>query len=231
MKSQLVSKKFIFENAESFIFEPETPINRQAGQYLHYVLSHHEPDDRGEERWFTISATPFEKHIMMTTRFTVPGGSSFKKALRAMKIGDFIEGDTPEGDFIIDTKAKKHILIAGGIGITPYRAMLLQLDHGGQDINADLLYANRDENFVFDDELAKLAQKHPNFNIYKFIGDKRIEKSDLIKCVDDKATIFYLSGPKAMVGAYEQILADLGVKLDRIKTDFFPGYGTYGLDN
>lgn len=225
MKLRLVQRKPEAESIESFIFEPEQPINWQAGQFLHYVLDHPNPDNRGTERWFTISAASFEVKPSITTRFIELGGSSFKQALRNMKIGDFIEGDTPEGDFIVDKSAQKHVLIAGGIGITPYRAMLLQLDHDSQNINADLLYANRDNNLAFETELNNLEQKQPNFHVVKFIDGRHIEKADLTKYADDKLNIFYLSGPKAMVGDFEQILADLEVAETSIKTDFFPGYG------
>jgi len=40
----------------SFIFTPE-----QAGQYLHYILNHPKPDDRGVERYFSIASAPHEK--------------------------------------------------------------------------------------------------------------------------------------------------------------------------
>jgi len=37
-------------------------------------------------------------------------------------------------------------------------------------------------------------------------------------------SLFYLSGPRSMVTAFEQTLASMGLPKNRIKTDFFPGY-------
>ena len=224
MKLKLIERKPRFKDVESFIFEPDQPIDWQGGQYMHYTFPHTDPDDRGQERWFTISAPPYEKNLMITTRFTDKKGSSFKRALRAMKIGDTIEADGPKGKFVIDDLSKKHILIAGGIGITPYRAMLLQLDRDSQSINAELLWANRDENLVFGDELADLQNRHPDFHIHKFIGDQRIEEADFRPYVDDPNTIFYVSGPEPMVESYAEVLQNMGVPEERLKTDFFPGY-------
>lgn len=224
MKLQLKSRKVEQEDVETFIFRPEQPIVWQAGQYLHYVLPHSNPDDRGIERWFTIASAPFEKHIQVTTRFTQQGGSTFKKALRSMKIGDLVEADGPKGEFVTSGAGKKPIFIAGGIGITPFRAMLLQLDHDGQAINGELLYVNRDNNLVFEDELTKLESKHPAFHIQRFIGEKRIEKADFAGYINDANSIFYISGPKPMVENYQHSLVSLGVSEDRIKTDYFPGY-------
>jgi ferredoxin-NADP reductase len=224
MKLKLIDHKKLFDDVDTFVFDTDQPVKWQPGQYMHYFFEHPAADDRGTERWFTISSAPYEKHITITTRFS-DRTSSFKKALRPLPAGSTIEADGPGGKFVLADTSKKPILVAGGIGITPYRAMLLQMDHEGQDINADLLYANRDQNFVFGDELEALAKKHPNFKIYKFVGDRHIDAADLKPYADDPNTIIYLSGPEPMIEAFEDMLKeDLKVPEDRIKTDFFPGY-------
>jgi ferredoxin-NADP reductase len=191
---------------------------------MHYVFPHQNEDDRGHERWFTIAAAPFEKHLQITTRFTEEKSSSFKKALKALKIGDSFEADGPKGKFVITEPAKKHVFVAGGIGITPYRSMLAQMDHDGQDLKVELLYANRDQNFVFGGELERIEKSRQNFHIHKFIGERHIEASDLKPYVDEPETIIYLSGPEPMVEAFEDMLQNMGVPEERLKTDFFPGY-------
>lgn len=222
---KLIDKKPLFKDVITFIFNPDTPLTWQPGQYMHYYFEHPQADERGIERWFTISAPPYEKHITITTRFNDQKSSSFKKALKEMPVGSTIKAEGPGGKFVIADTSKKAVLIAGGIGITPYRAMLLQMDHDGQDINAELLYANRDDNFVFGDELEALAAKHPNFKIHKFVGDRHIEESDLKPYADDPGNIIYVSGPEPMVEAFEETLKEkLKVPEERIKLDFFPGY-------
>ena len=225
MKLTLVQRHSEIENVESFIFKPDQDFSWQPGQYLHYIFTHQDEDDRGHERWFTNSAAPFENHIQITTRFDRDHSSSFKHSLKDLKIGDSITADGPKGSFLIEDLSKRHILIAGGIGITPYRSQLAQFDHDGQDIKADLLYANRDDNLVFGDELRSLEAKHPDFHIKTYIGDKKISREELLEYAADPGTIFYISGPRPMVEAYQHILADdIKVPEDRIKTDYFPGY-------
>lgn len=223
MKLRFMNKKEEVEGVCSFVFEPEQPITWQPGQYMHYVLEHLDADDRGTERWFTISAAPFERHIMLTTRLDADPESSFKKTLNQLQENDALEADGPKGKFVLREGGWRHILIAGGIGVTPYRSMLAQLAHDNQPANAVLLYANRDVNFVFDDELEELTTKDPTFKIQKFI-DKRITQEDLAPYVADKKSLFYLSGPKAMVEAYEGILGEMKVPEENIMTDYFPGY-------
>lgn len=161
---------------------------------------------------------------MLTTRFDTQRSSSFKRTLSNLKVGDEVQAGEPRGDFLLEPEARRHVLIAGGIGITPYHSMLLQLDHDNKPLNIDLLYANRDENFVFDDEFQKLAVKHPEFKIRKFVGDERITADDLKPYLPDEKNIFYISGPRPMVEAYQHILEDLDVHPERVRTDYFPGY-------
>jgi ferredoxin-NADP reductase len=225
MKLRLIQRRPEVAGVETFIFEPDEPVQWQPGQYMHYVFPHKEEDDRGHERWFTIAAAPFENHLQITTRFDKEHSSSFKKSLQAMKIGDIIEADGPKGKFVITEPGKKHVLVAGGIGITPYRSMLAQMDQDGQDLKVELLYANRDENFVFGKELERIEKGHQNFHIYKFIGERHIETADLKTYADDPDAIIYLSGPEPMIEKFEEtIKEDLKVPEERVKTDFFPGY-------
>ena len=222
MKLTLKEKHQEIAGVHTFIFNPEQPISWQPGQYLHYVLEH-DADERGKERWFTIAAAPYEKHIQITTRFDGEKQSSFKRTLLAMEPGGQIEADGPKGSFIIQPGDHRHILIAGGIGITPYRSMLAQMAHDNNVAKIDLLYANRDENFVFGEELEQISRRYSNFRMHKFV-DKHIEETDLQEYLNDGSSIFYLSGPRSMVESYEGLLASKNIAKDRVMTDYFPGY-------
>lgn len=219
----LVDSKDEIHGVHSFVFEPDQPLTWQAGQYMHYILNHSGADDRGVERWFTIAAAPYQKTIRITTRIAVGHSSSFKSALLKLQPGDMVEADGPKGEFVLKEGDFHHVLIAGGIGITPYYAMLNQLNHDAVPAHADLLYANNDDQFVFDDVLADWAIKDPTLRISKIIG-RRINQADLKPFIDNKQSVFYLSGPEQMVEGYEDLLPELGVAKDRIVTDFFPGY-------
>src|SRR4051812_47232559 len=175
MKLVLKSKMPVQEGVISFDFEPEEPIGWEPGQYLHYVLQHENADERGLERWFTISSAPYEKDIMLTTRFDGQLKSSFKTALQDMEAGDVIEADGPKGKFVLQPGQHRHVFIAGGIGVTPFHSMLKQFAHDGNVPDIDLLYANRDDNFIFMDELEKISSEYPSFIITKFVG-KKIEE-------------------------------------------------------
>src|SRR5580693_3854478 len=101
MKLKLTAKKTESPGVVSFIFKPDGPLTWKAGQFLHYVLNHAPTDDRGSDRWFTIASAPHERHVMLTTRFAPKQSSTFKKALKALKVGESIEVSDLDGDFLV----------------------------------------------------------------------------------------------------------------------------------
>lgn len=212
-------------NVTRFVFSPVEPVTWKPGQYIHYTLPH-DADDRGDERWFTISSAPFEKDIWITTRIAPENGSSFKNTLLNLEPGTEIETDEPEGDFTLDDESREYVFVAGGIGITPFRSILNQLHHDGKDIKIELLYANRsEETTAFKDELEALSQAHPYFHITHFTGDALIDEAAL-KAAGAKLNdpIYYVSGPEPMVEAFQTTLKGMGIDEAHSRFDFFPGY-------
>jgi glycine betaine catabolism B len=224
MKLTLSAKKQEANDTFSFIFAPEQPLQWKAGQLLRYVLNHPNPDDPGVERFFSIASAPHEKHVMLTTRFASKS-SSFKKALKKFRRGDAIEAHDLEGDFVVDDSRKTFVFIAGGIGITPFRAILLDLDYNKKPLNVQLLYANRDNDFVYRKELEALRTRHPEFRIDYVVSPNRIDEKSIAQLVPDiQKPMLYVSGPEPMVESTDEILKQIGVPEKRIKNDFFPGY-------
>lgn len=225
MKLTLIERKPEVHNVESFTFQPKEPLTWKAGQYIHYVLHHRPTDDRGSDRWFTISSAPYEGFVRITTRFTDDTGSTFKKKLRKLQVGKSIEMSFLEGDFIVENPDEEFVFIAGGIGITPFRSILQQLHHEGKQIHGILLYANKDNNIVFKDELEAIAHEHPHFTIHYIFSPEHIDEAKIKQYVPDlKKPIFYISGPEPMTDSLGNLLKDMGIEENHIQQDWFPGY-------
>lgn len=225
MKLKLIEKKQETSEVTSFIFTPLEPLTWIAGQFIHYVLHHEPTDERGSDRWFTNSAAPFENHVRITTRFTPDKGSSFKKKLFTLKEGEEIEISFVEGDFTLDDPNNEYVFIAGGIGVTPFRSILTQLDHEKKPINVTLLYSNRDQNVVYKEELEEIAKNNPHFKIHYIISPEHIDEKKIRELVPDlQKPFFYVSGPEPMVDSLGNTLREMGIAEDRLKQDWFPGY-------
>jgi ferredoxin-NADP reductase len=224
VKLKLVDKKQEDNNIYTFTFQPNKSASWQPGQYLQIKLDHSNPDQRGVDRWFTIASAPHENLVKITTRYAEVQKSTFKQALQKLLIGETVEAEEPEGDFVIEDLSKKYILIAGGIGITPYYAILKQLEFEGKSINADLIYISRDKSLIFIDEFNSMHKKNSAFCIHPYPGDKRLTDEELKGIKDLENAVVYISGPKTMVGYYRDKLQELGLRGDQLKVDFFPGY-------
>lgn len=226
MKLKLIEKKKEAGDAVSFIFEAQEALSWVAGQFLVYHLPHENADVRGYQRFFTISSAPFENHVMLTTRIFAEGRSSFKNALMQLNEGDLIDVKGPDGDFVVEDPNKNFVFIAGGIGITPYRSIILELVHKNEPLNIELLYANKTDDFVFKDELENLSSKNSAFNIRYIVSPLHIDQDYIKQNIKDwNKKIFYVSGPEPMVEAFDKMLKhDMGLKEENVKTDYFPGY-------
>lgn len=220
MKLKLIDKKRQAGDVISFIFDPQQKLIWIPGQFLIYSLPHKKEDVRGIQRFFTISSAPYEKLVMLSTKIS-KNSSTFKKSLNSIKIGDEISAKGPDGDFVIDNPKRNHIFIAGGIGITPFRSIILDLAHKNKPLNFTLIYSNKSAQFPFEEELNNAMKKFPHSQILKKIG--MININDLSKL--DKDSIFYVSGPDAMVDAMSKILlVDMAIDEENIVQDYFSGY-------
>lgn len=232
MKLKLIEIRDEARGTKSFFWQPESPVTWKPGQYFYFTLPKmNYSDPKGTTRHFTMSASPTEGNLLrFTTRIREESG--FKKTLAELPIGSEIEGEGPNGTFIFDEQETgPQVLIAGGIGITPYRDIIKYVADKNIQTPIYLIYSNSDNDFVFKKELDEIASAHPNIKIKyvvtsteghldelkisKFIGDWRLETGNLT---------WWLCGPPPMIDAMEVSLGKLKVTADKIRSEKFTGY-------
>jgi len=205
-------------NVRTFVFETGGQ-KWTAGQALGYRLPQAGDTDDDNQRWFTIASAPSEHEIHISTRVSE---SKFKQSLNALHVGDSIQSFGLEGDFTWeDAPSPPVVLVAGGIGITPFRSILLERSVSGKALNATLLYFNRTEEIPFRSELKALEEKHPEFTMLVVVGEPISADAILEHAPQAKTQTTYLSGPEPMVENVGSGLKERGVQ---IKQDWFPGY-------
>ncbi len=244
MKLKLIDKKKEAKDTFSFFFEPERDVKWLPGQFFYFTIPKLKYNDpKGNTRHFTISASPTEgKTLRITTRLREDSG--YKKTLNELLIGTLIEGEGPNGTFILDENEKgKHVLIAGGIGITPFRAFIkYNIDKNLNDIQLHLIYSNSiPEEIAFYKELSDWETSHKNIKIALTISkpEESETKWDGLKGRIDELMIeqllnkwglkknevvFWLCGPPPMVDAIENVLGKMGITSDKIRSEKFTGY-------
>ena len=224
-KLEFIKKIEVAPDVYSFIFKCPKDFKWIAGQFIQITLPHENFDDRGIRRYFSIASAPFEKNIMVATRIQLKNSSSFKKAFYNLIPGTVIESAEPKGKFIVEKQDKKIIFIAGGIGITPVRSLIFDLNYRDKLKDVDLLYSNRDDNIPFKTEIEDIKKKNLSFNIYYFLSPNVISEETLSKIYTKFPNSYiYISGPPAMVSGISDLIILKGINKDDIKTDYFPGY-------
>jgi ferredoxin-NADP reductase len=202
-------------NIWTFAFEPQEPLSWIAGQSIRLEI----PGPYGQiEHRFSISSAPTTRHIAITTRLS---GSDYKDSLDALKPGDAVQGFYIKGDVVWHEKTLPHILIAAGIGVVPFNAMLADRLSRGRDIPATLLCSSRDEPVLFKNGLEQIAKQHPEFLALFFT--ERITPKQILEQPDVQNRTIYVSGPSKMVSALSADLIAAGIPPAHIIQDLFTG--------
>jgi dimethylamine monooxygenase subunit B len=121
------------------------------------------------------------------------GGSLFMH--RHVRPGMEMVVSYPVNLFALDSRAKKHLMIAGGIGITPFLAQVAQLSHFGGKF--ELHYSARSTALCA--YMDRLAAAHPGRVHFYF--DEQGQQIDLARLLSMQpiGTHLYVCGPKGMI--------------------------------
>jgi ferredoxin-NADP reductase len=197
----------------------------RAGQHaLLRVATERGPDLRP----LSLAAPPEVDHLEFATRI---GTSAFKQAIIALRPGDLVKVSRPMGGFRYDA-TRPAVLIAGGIGITPMRSVLLSAQAAEVTAPTRLLFSNRSiEEIPFLDELTEHARHRDNLEITWVltspsgaaptgrVHNGRISEALLQQqAAELPDAVFYVAGPAAMVTDIRALLRQVGVARNRTRS-------------
>lgn len=220
---------FCFSKPGDFVFKP--------GQAIDLILPNPDsPDGEGERHTFSIVSAPFQDKLCVTTRMR---DSAYKQRLKLLAGGAPVKIDGPFGSLILHNKASRAgVLIAGGIGITPFMSMLRHAAYEALPQQLLLLYSNRrPEDAAFLSELQQLEKENTRFHMLAtmtqmakssqpWTGETGMFDANMLKRAisDLPDPVVYLAGPPEMVAAIRQVLSGAGIDDDDIRTEEFYGY-------
>lgn len=219
MKTALDHVDLVAKNTHTFWFKKPRNFTYIAGQFIELTLPHKDTDERGYHRWFTLSSSPSEPLLSITTKFS-SRGSSFKTMLLNLRPNDSVDISSPMGDFVIPKDASiPLVFIVAGIGSTPVRSIAKFLQDTGEQRNITLIYSAKSaDDIVFEDIFKQFEKKY-----IPIIG-QRLSARNILDISSEHNNYFYISGPEPTVERLQNELQQQGVKNNRIFTDFFQGY-------
>ena len=174
---------------------------------------------------YSLSAAPTEHYV----RITVKDLGDHSRSLADLSPGTrvFVEG--PYGAFTAGRSSSAHVvLVGGGVGITPIRAIIEEFKNG---VQLDVIFrASKEEDLVLREELDYLAaNSHGTIRVHYLVGPRKNHPMDarsLTKLVPSFADAdVYICGPTPLVESVRKAAQDVGVPKDKFHDEAF-GYHT-----
>jgi len=235
--SKLLSRHEVAERTMAFHFEKPAGWTFKAGQAMDItLLAPSETDAEGNTRTFSIASGPHETTLMVATRLR---DTAFKRVLKTMPLGAAVKIEGPSGNLTLHNNAKRAaVLLAGGIGITPFRSIVFRAAKEKLPHRIFLFYSNRrPEDAPFLEELQTLEKENPNYKLIASMtemeksqrpwhGETGLINTDMLAkyLKDTVSPIYYIAGPPEMVKGLHTIVNKTGVDDDDVRTEGFAGY-------
>ena len=196
----------------------------------------------GQFGWLTLWGSPFKitgHPFSFSSSAAVTDGrvemsirqlGDFTSGIRQVPVGQRVYLDGPYGAFTIGHPADMHVLIAGGIGITPMISMIRTLADQGDKRPVILLYASRDrDSITFREELDALKERL-DLTIVQVLanppadwrGEQGFITIEMFKrhlptpYADHE---YFICGPGVMMDAIERALGELNVPLSKYHSE------------
>jgi predicted ferric reductase len=172
---------------------------------------------------FSLSAPPDGRHL----RITVKGVGDHTRALAGVRAGTKVVAEGPYGLFTGQRRRyKKALLVGGGIGITPLRALLDDMPRG-KDAVVLIYRAGSEADLVFRDELESTLRERGG-RMHVILGHRADLPTDPLSpamlrrlCPDAAQRDVYICGPSGMTEHVAEGLRATGVSPDQIHRERF----------
>ncbi|GCB05226.1 ferredoxin--NADP reductase [Ralstonia sp. SET104] len=235
---RLTAHRRVAEGTMAFHLEKPAGFEFRPGQAMELILpgQHADANSSDVRHVFSIVSAPHEDELIIATRMR---DSVFKRTLGNLPISTEVQIDGPFGSLTLHKNtARAGVLIAGGIGVTPFMSILRDATKLQIPQDLLLLYSNRrPEDAAFLTELQQLEKQNPRFRLMATMTDmehsaqswdgvtRKMDSAWIKHAIEGLADpIFYVSGPPAMVEAMRQTLVAAGMDEDNVRSEEFYGY-------
>lgn len=199
------------------------------GQYMNLFV-----DINGQvtKRAYTIASSPSQAAYIEITAKREPFGIVSGYLHERAQVGDELRLSGPHGNFVFTGhEGDGVVLVGGGVGVTPLMSIIRHLTDRAWSGEVFLLYSCKAAaDVIFRDELTSLQRHHPNLHVLTTLTREevagrragRVTAALLAEFVPGiAARRVHICGPRPMIDAVKQMLAELNVPSSQIKTENF----------
>jgi ferredoxin-NADP reductase len=222
---------------KSLLLEPPAWLGHRAGQHVDVRLT--AEDGYQVERSYSIASAPEDPNLVLTVERLVDGEVS-PYLTDELRPGDELELRGPVGGYFVweQSLGGPLLMVAGGSGVVPFRAMVRHWAAGDRAAPVRLLYSSRTlDDVIYRKELTERAD-HDGVGVHLTLtrdwpedwqGHRgRIDHQllDELAWPPDSQPLVYVCGPTAFVETVAEALVRSGHQPSRIKTERFGPTGT-----
>ena len=195
----------------TFSFKPSKPPVHTAGQ--HGLLF----NPKLNVRVFSLASAPEEPYVMIGTH--IGSKSRYKNALMALRPGDKLTMLGPILNFTLPKNNVNVVFLAQGIGITPFRSMLIHKKKQNIKTRVTLVHvANEPHTY------RNITEDAADAAFYPTTPEDFTQTVKTVAQTEQIDTMYYLSGSPRFNRATKKTLLSLGIRRRSIKKDGFLGY-------
>jgi len=178
------------------------------------------PDGNVTSRTYSLTDAPGYPECYRIAVLRVDDGEGGSSALHdGWQLGTRINVDAPDNYFPLHDDDRPALLIAGGIGITPLKAMTEALAARGADFQ--LHYSGRaPQEMAFVNDLRQYFPNQCRFYFSQAPTPTRLDVSLLLNSVSADS-IIYVCGPASLIDAVRQTARQLGIADERVQFESF----------
>ena len=209
----------------------------RAGQHVDIRLT--AEDGYQAERSYSIASAPEDDALTLTIE-RLEDGEVSPYLVDQLRPGDELELRGPIGGYFVweESVGGPLLLVAGGSGVVPLRAILRHWSTVGSAVAVCLLYSARSwDDLIYRDELSALAEDHGvgvHFALTREWPDDwqghrgRVDRQllETVAWPPAERPPVYICGPSAFVESIASTLVDLGHDPGRVRTERFGPTGT-----
>src|SRR5262245_43415824 len=224
-------------SVRSIVLDAPAWHGHRAGQHVDIRLT--AEDGYQAQRSYSIASAPEDEELVLTVE-RLDDGEVSPYLVDELHPGDELELRGPVGGYFVweESFGGPMLLVGGGSGVVPLRAMLRHHRAVGSMVPARLLYsARRLEDVIYHEELLQVASDHAvdvHFTLTRehpegWTGYSRRIDGELLAEIawpPDEKPLTYVCGPTSFVETAASALVDLGHDPARVRTERFGPTGT-----
>jgi ferredoxin-NADP reductase len=214
---RILSKKSLNHDVVRFHLERPKGFQFTAGQAIELLLKHPVPLGPGP---FTFTGLNTSNELELTIKI-YEAHKGLTAALAKLNPGDTVIITDPWDSFI---NKGPGVFIAGGAGITPFIALLRQMQMDGTIGKSQLLFSNKtlDDVFLRDELRDILSDRYLDIvtRADKRGTPSRINADFLSKHIADLKQPFYVCGPPGFVESVQSALKEIGASEQMVNVSF-----------